>query len=183
MLIVLAQDITQEQKNHILNILRQGRCIIREITDAGQTIIGSTGTAGQKPEFFEKLPGVEKVVPVKTAFKLVSRQLHPEDTRVQIGDVEVGGERIVVIAGPCAVENREQTLAIAREVKRCGAVLFRGGAFKPRTSPYSFQGMGEEGLKILAEVRETVGLRVVTEITTPAMWFRSAHETCRTLIF
>ncbi len=168
MLIVLAPDITQEQKNHILNILRQGRCIFREITDAGQTIIGSTGTAGQKPEFFEKLPGVERVVPVKTAFKLVSRQLHPEDTRVQIGDVEVGGERIVVIAGPCAVETREQTLAIAREVKKYGAVLFRGGAFKPRTSPYSFQGLGEEGLKILAEVRETLGLRVVTEITTPA---------------
>jgi 3-deoxy-7-phosphoheptulonate synthase len=168
MLIVLAQDITQEQKNHILNILRQGRCIFREITDAGQTIIGSTGTAGQKPEFFEKLPGVERVVPVKTAFKLVSRQLHPADTRVQIGDVEVGGERIVVIAGPCAVESREQTLAIARDVKRSGAVLFRGGAFKPRTSPYSFQGLGEEGLKILAEVRETLGLRVVTEITTPA---------------
>jgi len=168
MLIVLEQDVTQEQKNNILNILRQGRCIFREITDTGQTIIGSTGTAGHPPEFYEKLPGVAKVVPVKTAFKLVSRQLHPEDTRIQIGDVEVGGERIVVTAGPCAVENRDQTMAIAREVKKYGAVLFRGGAFKPRTSPYSFQGLGEEGLKILAEVRETLGLRVVTEITTPA---------------
>lgn len=168
MLIVLEPDITQEQKNNILNILRQGRCILREITDAGQTIIGSTGAAGHNAEFFEALPGVVRVVPVKTAFKLVSRQLHPEDTRVQIGDVEVGGERIVVIAGPCAVESREQTMAIAREVKKYGAVLFRGGAFKPRTSPYSFQGLGEEGLKILAEVRETLGIRVVTEITTPA---------------
>ena len=168
MLIVLEPDITQEQKNHIFSILRQGRCIFREITDAGQTIIGATGTAGQKPEYFEKLAGVAKVVPVKTAFKLVSRQFHPEDSRVQIGDVEVGGERIVVVAGPCAIETRKQTMEIAREVKKSGAVLFRGGAFKPRTSPYSFQGLGEEGLKILAEVRETYGIRVVTEITTPA---------------
>ncbi len=168
MLIVLEPEITQEQKNTILNILRDGRCIFREITDTGQTIIGATGNAGHPPEFFENMPGVVKVVPVKTAFKLVSRQLHPEDTRVRIGDVEVGGERIVVIAGPCAVESRQQALAIAREVRNSGAVLFRGGAFKPRTSPYAFQGLGEDGLKILAEVRETVGMPVVTEITTPA---------------
>ena len=168
MLIVLEPEINQEQKNTILNILRDGRCIFREITSTGQTIIGATGDAGRSPEFFENLPGVVKVIPVKTAFKLVSRQLHPEDTRVRIGDVEVGGERIVVIAGPCAVESRQQALAIAREVRNSGAVLFRGGAFKPRTSPYAFQGLGEDGLKILAEVRETVGMPVVTEITTPA---------------
>lgn len=168
MLIVLEPEITQEQKNTILNILREGRCIFREITDTGQTVIGAMGNAGHPPEFFENLPGVVKVVPVKTAFKLVSRQLHPEDTRVRIGDVEVGGERIVVIAGPCAVESRQQALAIAQEVRNSGAVLFRGGAFKPRTSPYAFQGLGEDGLKILAEVRETVGMPVVTEITTPA---------------
>ena len=159
MLIVLEPEINQEQKNTILNILRDGRCIFREITSTGQTIIGATGDAGHSPEFFENLPGVVKVIPVKTAFKLVSRQLHPEDTRVRIGDVEVGGERIVVIAGPCAVESRQQALAIAREVRNSGAVLFRGGAFKPRTSPYAFQGLGEDGLKILAEVRETVVCR------------------------
>ncbi|MFW6284624.1 MAG: 3-deoxy-7-phosphoheptulonate synthase, partial [Desulfosalsimonas sp.] len=168
MLIVLEPDITQKQKNHIYRILREGGCISREITEAGRQIIGSTGNAGQSPEFFESLEGVSRVVPVNTAFKLVSRQMHPEDTRVQVGDVSVGGERIVVIAGPCAVENRERTLSIAEKVRKYGAVLFRGGAFKPRTSPYAFQGMGEEGLKILAEVRQTFGMPVVTEITTPA---------------
>ncbi|MCF8026540.1 MAG: 3-deoxy-7-phosphoheptulonate synthase, partial [Desulfobacteraceae bacterium] len=168
MLIVLEPEISQENKNRILSILREGGCIFREISDAGQNIIGSTGNAGHPPEYFESLPGVARVVPVNTAFKLVSRQMHPEDTRIRVGDVSVGGDRIVVIAGPCAVENREQIMATAQQVRRYGAVIFRGGAFKPRTSPYAFQGMGEEGLKILAEVRETYGMPVVTEITTPA---------------
>ncbi|MBS3732719.1 MAG: 3-deoxy-7-phosphoheptulonate synthase [Desulfobacterales bacterium] len=168
MLIVLEPDISQEQKNRILSILQEGGCIFREISDAGQGIIGSTGNAGYDPEYFESLSGVARVVPVNTTFKLVSRQMHPEDTRVQVGDVSVGGERIVVVAGPCAVENRDQTLSVAGEVRKYGAMIFRGGAFKPRTSPYAFQGLGEEGLKILAEVRRTYGMPVVTEITTPA---------------
>ncbi len=168
MLIVLEKDITPQQKNAILSVLREGNAMFREISDAGQSVIGATGTAGRDLSYFESLPGVARVVPVETAFKLVSRQLHPADSRVQVGDVSVGGERIVVIAGPCAVESRDQVMAIAKEVRRYGAVLFRGGAFKPRTSPYSFQGMGEEGLKILAEVKQVYGMPVVTEITTPA---------------
>jgi len=168
MLIVLNPEITSNQKNHILSLLREGGAIVKEITDAGQSVIGATGSLGNDPAYFERLPGVERVVPVTTAFKLVSRQMHPMDTHVSVGNVVIGGERISVIAGPCAVESREQTMAIAEEVKKYGAVLFRGGAFKPRTSPYSFQGMGEEGLKILAEVREKYGMKVVTEITTPA---------------
>ena len=168
MLIILDQAITPQQKNAILSVLREGNAIYREISDAGQNIIGATGTAGHDLAYFKSLPGVERVVPVDTAFKLVSRQMHPEDSRVQVGDVSVGGERIVVIAGPCAVESREQVMAVAKEVRRYGAVLFRGGAFKPRTSPYSFQGMGEEGLKILAEVKQVYGMPVVTEITSPA---------------
>jgi 3-deoxy-7-phosphoheptulonate synthase len=168
MILVLEENITQEQKNRTLSILRKGGCIVREISEAGQCIIGVIGTADHDSDFFEHLPGVERVVPISTSFKLVSRQMHLEDTLVHIGDVVVGGERIVVIAGPCAVESRNQALTIAREVRRYGAVLFRGGAFKPRTSPYSFQGLGEDGLKILAEVGEEVGLGVVTEITSPA---------------
>ncbi|HMA84393.1 MAG TPA: 3-deoxy-7-phosphoheptulonate synthase [Desulfosalsimonadaceae bacterium] len=168
MLIVLNPEIMQNQKNHILSLLREGGAIVREITDAGQSVIGATGSIAHGAEYFEGLPGVDRVVPVHTAFKLVSRQMHPTDTHVNVGNVVVGSERISVIAGPCAVESREQTMAIAEEVKKYGAVLFRGGAFKPRTSPYSFQGLGEEGLKILAEVREKYGLKVVTEITTPA---------------
>jgi len=107
------------------------------------------------------------VTAVKTSFKLLSRKMHPNDSFIQVGDVVIGGERITVIAGPCAVESKEQALTIVRELRRYGAVLFRGGAFKPRTSPYSFQGFEEDDLKILAEVREEIGLRVVTEMTSP----------------
>jgi len=168
MILVLEKGITQDQKSNIRSILFKEGCVVREMSEAGQNVIGAFGKGKQDVDFFEQIPGVAKVVPISTSFKLVSRQMHPEDTRVQIGDVVMGGERIVVIAGPCAVESRDQALTIAREVRRYGAVMFRGGAFKPRTSPYSFQGLEEEGLKILAEVREVTGLRVVTEITSPA---------------
>jgi 3-deoxy-7-phosphoheptulonate synthase len=168
MILVLEKDITTEQKSHIRSVLRGEGFIVREILENGQCVIGAIGKTGRDITFFEQLPGVEKMIPISTSFKLVSRQLHPDDTLVQVGDVVIGGERITVVAGPCAIESRDQALAIAREVRKYGAVLFRGGAFKPRTSPYSFQGMGEEGLKILAEVREEVGLGVVTEMTSPA---------------
>jgi 3-deoxy-7-phosphoheptulonate synthase len=168
MILVLEKEITQEQKGKIRSILFREGCVVREMSEAGQNVIGAIGKGKQDIDFFEQIAGVAKVIPISTSFKLVSRQMHPEDTRVQIGDVVMGGERIVVIAGPCAVESRDQALTIAREVRRYGAVMFRGGAFKPRTSPYSFQGLEEEGLKILAEVREVTGLRVVTEITSPA---------------
>jgi len=168
MILVLEKGITQDQKSNIRSILFKEGYIVREMSEAGQNIIGAVGKGGKDTDFFEQLPGVARVIPISTSFKLVSRQLHTEDTQVQVGDVFVGGERITIIAGPCAVESRDQALTIAREVKRYGAVLFRGGAFKPRTSPYSFQGLQEEGLKILAEVREATGLGVVTEITSPA---------------
>jgi 3-deoxy-7-phosphoheptulonate synthase len=168
MILVLEKDITEEQKSKIRAALFEQGCIVREISDAGQNIIGAVGRGSKDLAVFENLSGVEKVIPISTSFKLVSRQMHPEDTQVQVGDVAIGGERITVIAGPCAIESREQALNIAREVKKFGAVLFRGGAFKPRSSPYSFQGLEEEGLKILAEVREETGLRVVSEITSPA---------------
>lgn len=168
MIIILEKDVTQEQKSHIRSELYKDGCIIREMTESGQSVIGAVCREKGDVNKVEAMPGVEKVVAISTSFKLVSRQMHPEDTRVRVGDVTVGGERIAVVAGPCAVESREQTLTIAREVKKYGAVLFRGGAFKPRSSPYSFQGLEEEGLKILAEVREETGMPVVTEITSPA---------------
>ncbi len=169
MIIELKQDVTEEQKSRIRNTLSEDGMMVREISDGGRDAIGAVGRGSKKAEDYEALPGVEKVTPISTAFKLVSRQLHPEDSKVQVGDVVVGGDRIAVIAGPCSVESREQVFTIAREVKKYGAVLFRGGAFKPRTSPYSFQGMEEEGLKILADVRKELGLRVVTEITSPSL--------------
>ncbi|MCP4024635.1 MAG: 3-deoxy-7-phosphoheptulonate synthase [Desulfobacteraceae bacterium] len=167
MILVLDSDITQTQKDKIRNMLSDDGCITREITESGRNVIGIIGNNKKSATDFSSLQGVKEVVPIKTSYKLVSRDLKKGDTKVKVGNVVVGGDRIVVIAGPCAVESREQSLAIAQEVKKYGAVLFRGGAYKPRSSPYSFQGLEEEGLKILAEVREKTGLGVVTEITSP----------------
>ena len=134
------------------------------IPGAHRTAIGITGNQGAlEAPIFESLPGVLEVIPVTHAYKLVSREVKAENSIVSIGGVAVGGPDLVVVAGPCAVETREQTLTVARAVKAAGAHLLRGGAFKPRTSPYAFQGLGEEGLQILAEARAETGLPVVTE--------------------
>jgi 3-deoxy-7-phosphoheptulonate synthase len=116
---------------------------------------------------FEALDGVEKTVPILHPFKLASRDFSPDDTVVALNGVRVGGERVVIAAGPCAVESREQMLEIAHAVKEAGATALRGGAFKPRTSPYSFQGLGEKGLEILAEAREVTDLPIITEVMAP----------------
>jgi 3-deoxy-7-phosphoheptulonate synthase len=116
---------------------------------------------------FEVLEGVEKTVPILKPFKLASREMHPADTLVPLNGMKVGGAQVAIIAGPCSVESREQILETAFAVKEAGAVALRGGAFKPRTSPYSFQGMGEKGLELLAEAREATGLPVVTEAMSP----------------
>jgi 3-deoxy-7-phosphoheptulonate synthase len=168
MILVLQEGVAQEDKDRIRATLRGKGYIVREMMDSGRSLIGAIGEVTKDLSFFEGLPGVEKVIPIASSFKLASRRMHPENTTIQVGHVVIGGERLVIIAGPCAVESREQAFATAREVKKCGAVLFRGGAFKPRTSPYSFQGLGEEGLKILSDIREECGLGVVTEITSPA---------------
>ncbi|MDM8517406.1 3-deoxy-7-phosphoheptulonate synthase [Desulfobacterales bacterium HSG16] len=168
MLFVLKKNVTDDQKNHIRGILREGGYIIREMADNENVTIGAVGRKPENIKEYESLPGVERIDRIAANYKLASRQFHPKDTIVQAGGVQVGGERITVVAGPCAVESREQAFTIAKEVKRYGAVLFRGGAFKPRTSPYSFQGLEEEGLKILAEIREEFGMGVVTEITSPS---------------
>lgn len=167
MILVLEKDISEDRKSHLRSLLYDKGCVVKEMSDAGQSVIGVLGKGSQDSIFFNSLPGVEKAIPIETPFKLVSRQWHPEESRVAVGPVVVGTERIVVIAGPCAVESRIQALTIAREVKRYGAAILRGGAYKPRTSPYAFQGLEEEGLKILAQVREETGLPVLTEITSP----------------
>lgn len=127
--------------------------------------VGDTKVAG--PLGLEVLPGVEKVVPIMRPFKLVSREFQSDDTVVTVGEVQIGGSSVVVMAGPCAVETREQMLETAWAVKQAGAKILRGGAFKPRTSPYSFQGLAEEGLKLLAEAREETGMPIVTEVVNP----------------
>jgi 3-deoxy-7-phosphoheptulonate synthase len=130
-----------------------------------RTIIGVVGQIFPELEdMLEILPGVDEVIRVSKPYKLSSREFHPLDTTVKVGGVTIGGEEIVVMAGPCAVESEQQLLETARAVKAAGATILRGGAFKPSTSPYQFRGLGEEGLKILAQVRKEVGLPVVTEV-------------------
>ena len=165
MILVLKNKITQNQKDKLKNRLSDEGCITREIMDAGRSVIGVIGKTKTNPDEFKKMEGVADAVPIKSSYKLVSREFKSEDTKVKIGNVVVGADRIVIVAGPCAVESHEQAMTIAKEVKKYGAVLFRGGAYKPRSSPYSFQGLEEEGLKILADVRKKTGLGVVTEIT------------------
>jgi 3-deoxy-7-phosphoheptulonate synthase len=134
------------------------------IAGAQRTAVGITGNIGVvEPGLFESLPGVLEVIQVSHPYKLVSREFRAENTVLDIGGVAIGGRDLLVIAGPCSVESYEQTLRIAQTIKASGGHLLRGGAFKPRTSPYSFQGLGIEGLKILARVREATGLPVVTE--------------------
>lgn len=129
-----------------------------------RTAIGITGNQGPvDPAEFEDLPGVAEAIRVSKAYKLVSRETKPDNTVVSVNGVPVGGEEIVLCGGPCAVESRQQIMDSAQAVKAAGGQLLRGGAYKPRTSPYAFQGLGEEGLRYLAEVREETGLRIVTE--------------------
>jgi 3-deoxy-7-phosphoheptulonate synthase len=133
-----------------------------------RTIVGVVGdNNGVEPHSFESLAGVERVVPLLGPFKLASRDFKKEDTVFSIDGAHIGSKKIIVMAGPCAVESKEQIIQSALAVKKGGAVALRGGAFKPRTSPYSFQGLGEEGLKLLAVARDMAGLAVVTEVTTP----------------
>jgi 3-deoxy-7-phosphoheptulonate synthase len=168
MKLILDTQITPDQESGVQTLLERDGCISCTITDAGQKVIGIVKKGSRKPEDYLGVPGIVQVLPVSTSHKLVSREFKTQDTRVAINNVVVGGDRIVVIAGPCAVESLDQAMTIAKQVKRYGAVLFRGGAYKPRSSPYSFQGLEEEGLKILARVREETGLGVVTEMTSPS---------------
>lgn len=129
-----------------------------------RTAIGVTGNKGSvDPAHFENLPGVAEAIRVTQPYKLISKDLRPEKSVVKVGNASIGGEDLAIIAGPCALENEKQVLTVAEAVAQSGAKFFRGGAFKPRTSPYAFQGMGEDGLKMLAEVRDQFGLNIVTE--------------------
>ncbi|MCZ6684646.1 MAG: 3-deoxy-7-phosphoheptulonate synthase [Candidatus Dadabacteria bacterium] len=135
-----------------------------------RTVIGAIGDERGKPEDVEALSileGVEKVIPILPAHKIASREFKPEDTTIKVRDVVVGNNKIPVIAGPCSVESEEQLMEIAHSIKESGATMLRGGAYKPRSSPYTFQGMGIEGLKLLAQAREETGLPIVTEILDP----------------
>jgi 3-deoxy-7-phosphoheptulonate synthase len=156
---------TKKQVDEVLEAIRQLGFKPHPMPGATRTAIGITGNPGAiDPAHFEMLPGVGEAIKVSKPYKLVGRDLKQEDTIVRVGDVEIGGAEPAIIAGPCAVESLDQTMEIAEAVASCGVKLFRGGAFKPRTSPYAFQGLGEQGLKILAAARERFGLQIVTEV-------------------
>ncbi len=164
MLVVMRQGASSGEIEGVVRAIEARGLRAHPIPGAQRTAIGITGNKGAvEAPVFESLPGVLEVIRVSHAYKLVSREVKPEDTVVDVGGVRVGGRQLVVAAGPCAVESLEQMLTVARAARRAGAHLLRGGAYKPRTSPYAFQGLGEEGLKILASAREETGLPVVTE--------------------
>ncbi len=164
MVIVLEKNIQEGDKARIRSFLEEKGLTIREIAGVDETILGAVGIAPLDVREVEMLPGVERVIPITKPYKLASREFKKDDTIVPVGTARIGGLRITVIAGPCAVESRDQILECAKIVRDSGAVMLRGGAYKPRTSPYSFQGLGEEGLKYLKEAGEREGLPVVTEI-------------------
>ena len=168
MLIVMKKDASPREIEHVVETIRRMGLTAHPIPGTQRTAIGVTGnTSCIEPRLLDSLPGVLEAIPVSKSFRRVSREWKSEDTVVDVKGVKIGGPGIAVIAGPCAVESYEQTLASAKGVKAAGAHLLRGGAFKPRTSPYSFQGLGEPGLEILARVRDEVGLPVVTEALDP----------------
>ena len=168
MLVVMRAGATQAQIKKTVAAIRKMGLKPNVIPGALRTAIGITGNKGAiDPELLSVLPGVTDLIRVTRPYKLVSRETKPDDTVVKVGRARIGGGGFTVMAGPCAVENRSSTLKIARAVKRAGATLFRGGAYKPRTSPYSFQGLGKKGLDILREVRDETGLAIVTEAIDP----------------
>ncbi len=169
MLVVMKRGATQHEIDAVVARIQEFGITPIPLPGAERMAIGTFGsTSRDAADAVESLPGVAEVVPVSRPFKLASREVIPNDTVVRIGDVAVGGSApLAIMAGPCSVESREQTLETARAVRAAGATILRGGAFKPRSSPYNFRGLGAAGLDILAEARAETGLAIVTEVLTP----------------
>lgn len=165
MVIVMKKKAREEVIESLSNKMKNLGCEVHKMIGDNQCILGLVGdTTKIDPSQIKANIDVEKVLIVKDPFKLASRDSHPEDTIIDVDGVKIGGGNIVIMAGPCAVENETQIMTIAKAIKASGANIIRGGAFKPRTSPYSFQGMGEDGLKLLRKAKEATGLPIVTEI-------------------
>lgn len=168
MIVILQQDATRAQIDNVIARIEQMGCGVVVSQGEERTIVGIIGNGRRlDPEQIERMDGVDRTVPITRPFKRASRDFHPQDTIVKLNGLAIGGRQLIVMAGPCAVESREQLLETAHAVKAAGAQVLRGGAYKPRTSPYSFQGLGEEGLRILAEARQQTGLLIVTEVMDP----------------
>jgi 3-deoxy-7-phosphoheptulonate synthase len=168
MIIAMKSDATEEQINEVCESIRRYGYKPHLIRGEERVVIGAVGHGDNKDHLqnLRSVPGVADVVPILQPYKIVSRELKQKKTVINVGDLEIGGNRFVVMAGPCSVETREQLLETAEAVKKAGAQVLRGGAYKPRTSPYDFQGLEVEGLKLLAEARERTGLKIVTEVVT-----------------
>jgi len=168
MIIVMSHGATEKQIENVIDKVHSYGLRTHPIFGVQKTVIGIVGDDKTiVVENMRGMPGIEQIIPILQPFKFAGREAHPDDTVIEIGGVRIGGEKVVVMAGPCAVESREQLLDIAGKVRASGASVLRGGAYKPRTSPYSFQGLGEEALKYLAEARDTTGLLIITEVTDP----------------
>ena len=164
MLIVMKPDASSSEIERVVKIVETLGFRAHAMPGENRTAIGITGNRGAvDPAHFENLPGVADAIRVTKPYKLISRELRPEKSVIKVGNAYIGGPDLAVIAGPCAVETVDQVFAVAETVAKSGVKFFRGGAFKPRTSPYAFQGKGEDGLKILADVRDQFGLNIVTE--------------------
>lgn len=168
MIIVMKPDATEAEIQNIINIIEENGLKPHISRGKERVIIGAIGDEAVIRNLpFDSYPGVENAVPILKPYKLVSREFKKENSIISVDGNDIGSKKIIVIAGPCAVENREILLETAFEVKKYGATFFRGGAYKPRTSPYSFQGLGEEGLKLLYEAKEKTGIPIVTELMDP----------------
>jgi 3-deoxy-7-phosphoheptulonate synthase len=165
MIVNMSDGATEQEIEHVIERIREAGYQPHVTRGTQRTIVAAVGSGRRHEiEALQVAPGVDNVVPIAQPFKLVSKQVKPHRTIVNVGGVEIGGDKVVVIAGPCSVESREQLFSTAHAVKKAGASLLRGGAYKPRTSPYDFQGLGEEALKILREASDETGLPVVTEV-------------------
>ncbi|MDW8316424.1 MAG: 3-deoxy-7-phosphoheptulonate synthase [Anaerolineae bacterium] len=168
MIVVMKKDATAAEIGGVIARVQEMGLTPHPIYGETHTVVAVVGeTAAVDPSLFQAMPGVDAVNRIGQPFKLASRLSRPEDTVITLNGVSIGGRKLVVIAGPCAVESRSQLLETAHAVKEAGAAMLRGGAYKPRTSPYTFQGLGLKGLELLAEAREATGLPVVTEVMTP----------------
>ena len=166
MLVVMKAHATEEQVRAVCEKIESLGYRAHSLPGAQRTAIGITGNRGEvEPGTLEEMPGVQELIRVSKPYKLVSRDVKDENTVVRFPgtDATIGGRGLAIIAGPCAIESLDQAMAVAERISRAGAQFFRGGAYKPRTSPYSFQGLGEEGLRIMAEVRDKFGMRIITE--------------------
>ena len=168
MMIIMRTDATPDQIGHVVERVESFGLRAHLSTGEERTVIGAIGDGRPvDKDLFLYLPGVDRVVPITRPYKLASREFRPQNTIIPVNGVHVGSDQILIIAGPCSVENRTQLLETALAVREAGAHALRGGAFKPRTSPYAFQGMGEQGLQLLAEARELTGMPIVTEVMSP----------------